>query len=209
MIVATFDDAQRFWDQRFAAPEYIFGTRPNRFLAGQAARFKPGQAVLDVACGEGRNSVWLAEQGCEVAGIDVSPLALQKARRLAEEHTVTVAFEQADIRTYGWGGGRFDAIVCIFIQFAAPADRERLFTGFLDTLKPGGIVVLQGYTPRQLEYRTGGPGDLAHLYTRDMLEAAFGVFEMLLLEEHEDVLDEGTKHVGRSARIDLVARKRA
>ena len=207
--MAAFDDAQRFWDERFAAPGYIFGTEPNRFLASQAARFGRGQAVLDVACGEGRNSVWLARQGCDVAGIDISPLARQKARRLAEKHAVSVAWDQADIRTFNWGGARFDAIVCIFIQFAAPADRERLFTGFLDTLKPGGIVVLQGYTPRQLEHRTGGPGDLAHLYTRDLLEAAFGAFEMLLLEEHEDVLDEGTKHVGRSALIDLVARKRA
>lgn len=206
--MAAFDDAQRFWDERFAAPGYIFGTEPNRFLAGQAGLFGRGQAVLDVACGEGRNSVWLARQGCDVTGIDVSPLALQKARRLAEEQAVSVTFEQADIRTFDWGGERFDAIVCIFIQFAAPADRERLFTGFLDTLKPGGIVVLQGYTPRQLEYRTGGPGDLSHLYTRDLLEAAFGAFEILLLEERDDVLDEGTKHVGRSALIDLVARKR-
>lgn len=207
--MAAFDDAQRFWDQRFAAPEYIFGTEPNRFLASHADRFRPGQRVLDVACGEGRNSVWLARQGCAVTGIDISPLALEKARRLAEEHGVVVDWQQADVRAFDWKGARFDAIVCIFIQFAAPEDRDRLFDGFLEALKPGGIVVLQGYTARQLEYRTGGPGDLSHLYSRDMLQAAFSAFDVLLLEEHDDVLAEGTKHVGRSALVDLIARKQA
>lgn len=207
--MAAFDDAQRFWDQRFAAPEYIFGTEPNRFLASHADRFRPGDEVLDVACGEGRNSVWLARRGCRVTGIDISPLALEKARRLAEDHAVTVDWQQGDIRTVDWAGARFDAIVCIFIQFAAPEDRDRLFDGFRDALKPGGIVVLQGYTARQLEYRTGGPGDLAHLYSRDMLQAAFSAFDVQLLEEHDEVLSEGTKHVGRSALVDLIARRQA
>jgi len=207
--MAAFDDAQRFWDQRFAAPEYIFGTEPNRFLASHADRFRAGDEVLDVACGEGRNSVWLARQGCKVTGIDISPLALEKARRLAEEHRVKVDWQQGDVRALDWAGARFDAIVCIFIQFAAPEDRARLFDGFRDALKPGGIVVLQGYTARQLEYRTGGPGDLAHLYSLDMLQAAFSAFDVQLLVEHDDVLAEGTKHVGRSALVDLIARKQA
>ena len=205
--MAAFDDAERFWDERFATPEYIFGTEPNRFLASQADRFASGYWVLDVACGEGRNSVWLASRGCEATGFDISGLALQKARHLAEELAVSVAFEQADIRTFDWGRTPFDVIVCIFIQFAAPADRERLFSGFLAALKPGGLVLLQGYTPKQLEYRTGGPGDVAHLYTRAMLEAAFAAFELVHLEEHDAVLAEGSKHVGRSALIDLIARK--
>ena len=205
--MAAFDDAERFWDERFATPAYIFGTGPNRFLASQADRFSSGSRVLDVACGEGRNSVWLALHGCEVTGFDISGLALQKARHLAEEHAVSVALDQADIRTYDWGAGQFDAIVCIFIQFAAPSDRERLFAGFLTALRPGGIVLLQGYTPKQLDYRTGGPGEVSHLYTRSMLEVAFAAFELVHLEEHEDVLAEGSKHVGRSALIDLIARK--
>lgn len=207
--MAAFDDAQRFWDQRFAVPEYIFGTEPNRFLASHADRFRAGDEVLDVGCGEGRNSVWLARRGCKVTGIDISPLALEKARRLAEEHGVKVDWQQGDVRALDWAGARFDAIVCIFIQFAAPEDRDRLFDGFRDALKPGGIVVLQGYTARQLEYRTGGPGDLAHLYSRDMLQAAFSAFDVQLLEEHDDVLAEGTKHVGRSALVDLIARRQA
>jgi 2-polyprenyl-3-methyl-5-hydroxy-6-metoxy-1,4-benzoquinol methylase len=204
----VFDDAQAFWDQRFAEAGYIFGTAPNMFLQSRAALFKAGMRVLDVACGEGRNSVWLAGQGCEVEGFDVSPLALQKAVRLAEDHKVSVRWERADIREWTWAPERFDAIVCIFIQFASPADRARLFEGFHTALRPGGIVLLQGYTPRQLEYGTGGPRDRAHLYTRELLEEAFSSFDILHLEEHEAILAEGTKHVGRSALIDLIARKR-
>jgi 2-polyprenyl-3-methyl-5-hydroxy-6-metoxy-1,4-benzoquinol methylase len=202
-----FDDAREFWDQRYRAPEYIFGTAPNRFLASQQSLFRPGQEVLDVACGEGRNSVWLASLGCHVLGVDVSPLALEKAARLALERKVAVTWSEADIRNWQWEPARFDAIVCIFIQFAEPGQRARVFDGLKATLKPGGMVVLQGYTPKQVEYKTGGPPQASHMYTATMLREAFAGFELLHLREHEDVLSEGTKHVGRSALIDLVARQ--
>lgn len=207
--MSAFDDAQAFWDKRYAAGEYIFGTEPNVFLASQGALFRAGMKVLDVACGEGRNSVWLAQRGCEVTGFDISPLALQKARRLAENNSVDIRFEQADIRTWEWVPTAYDAVVCIFIQFAAPADRARLFEGFRTSLQPGGLVVMQGYTPEQVELGTGGPPDRAHMYTRPMLEAAFAGFDVIHAREYEAVLAEGTKHVGRSALIDYVARKRA
>ena len=203
-----FDDAREFWDKRYRAPEYIFGVEPNRFLASRQALFKTGDRVLDVACGEGRNSVWLAGLGCIVLGMDVSPLALDKARRLAAQRGTGVTWVEADIRDWQWEPGRFDAVVCIFIQFAEPAQRARLFDGFKTTLKPGGVVVLQGYTPEQLEHGTGGPPQADHMYTAAMLRDAFAGLEILHLQEHEDVLSEGTKHVGRSALIDLVARKR-
>ena len=202
-----FDDAQAFWDQRYRAPEYIFGTEPNRFLVSQAALFHRGQRVLDIACGEGRNSVWLAQRGCRVLGIDISPLALKKARGLADDNKVEVEFQQADVRQWRWHPGELDAVVSIFIQFAAPAERASLFEGIQRALKPGGVLVLQGYTPRQLEYKTGGPPDAAHMYTESMLRQAFAGMELMHLREHEDTLAEGTKHVGRSALIDLVARK--
>lgn len=202
-----FDDAREFWDQRFAAPEYIFGTEPNAFLRAQAERFKRGDRVLDVACGEGRNSVCLASLGCEVTGIDVSPLALAKARRLADTHGVRIDYKEADIRDWEWRPARFDAVVCIFIQFAEPSQRARLFEGIETTLTPGGLLVLQGYTPKQLEYKTGGPPQAEHMYTEALLREAFRNLDMLHLREHEEILAEGTKHVGRSALIDLVARK--
>jgi 2-polyprenyl-3-methyl-5-hydroxy-6-metoxy-1,4-benzoquinol methylase len=202
-----FDDARAFWDQRYAAPEYIFGRAPNRFLVSQRAWFGPGRHVLDVATGEGRNAVWLARAGCAVTGMDISPLAIEKARRLAAEEGVTVRFEVADLRGWVWQAGAFDAVVSVFIQFAAPAERVRMFDGFWTTLRPGGVLVLQGYTPRQLEYKTGGPPQAEHMYTEGLLRTAFARWEIVHLHEHDDELSEGTKHVGMSALIDLVARK--
>jgi cyclopropane fatty-acyl-phospholipid synthase-like methyltransferase len=203
-----FDDAREFWNQRYSAPEYIFGTTPNRFLVSQQHLFKPGDRVLDLACGEGRNSVWLASLGCNVLGMDVSPLALTKARQLAADRGVTVTWQEGDVRSWRWQPDAFDAVVCIFIQFAEPAQRARLFSGFQTTLKPGGKLVLQGYTPKQVEYKTGGPPQAEHMYTTAMLRDAFAGLDIVHLQEHEDVLSEGTKHVGRSALIDLVAYRR-
>jgi cyclopropane fatty-acyl-phospholipid synthase-like methyltransferase len=202
-----FDDAREFWDQRYRTPDYIFGTEPNVFLASQVSRFKPEDRVLDVGCGEGRNSVWLARLGCDVIGLDVSPLALDKARRLAADQGTAVQYVQTDIRDWHWEPARFDAVVCVFIQFAEPEQRARLFDGFLTTLKAGGLLVLQGYTPKQVEYKTGGPPRADHMYTAELLRSAFARMEILHLREHEEVLAEGIKHVGRSALIDLVARK--
>lgn len=202
-----FDDARAFWDQRFAAPEYIFGKAPNRFLVSQGQWLRPGMRVLDVAAGEGRNAVWMAGQGCEVLGIDISPLAVQKAERLAAEAGVRVAFEVADVRQWRWPPEAFDAVVSIFIQFAAPGERSAVFEGMKRTLRPGGVLIMQGYTPKQIEYKTGGPPQAEHMYTEALLRAAFGDLEILHLREHEDVLSEGVKHVGRSALIDLVARR--
>jgi SAM-dependent methyltransferase len=202
-----FDDARAFWDERFAAPGYIFGRDPNRFLTSHANLFRPGAAVLDVATGEGRNAVWLARLGCDVTGIDISPVAIAKAQRLAAEADVHARFEVGDLRRFAWAPNAFDAVVTIFIQFAAPDEREAVFAGMRQTLRAGGVLVLQGYTPKQLDYRTGGPPRAEHMYTEPMLRDAFAGWEILHLQEHEDVLNEGTKHVGRSALIDLVARK--
>lgn len=204
-----YDDAQAVWDGRFATDEYIFGTEPNRFLVAQAHRLATGARVLSVADGEGRNSVWLAARGLEVEAVEISPLAVEKARRLAAEHGVTVRFEIADVREWHWPTARYDAIVAIFIQFAAPDERSRLFAHFRRALVPGGLLIVEGYGPKQIEYATGGPPQVAHLYTPEMLGEAFDDFDILVLDAREDWLEEGTKHVGRSALVDLVARKPA
>jgi SAM-dependent methyltransferase len=101
----------------------------------------------------------------------------------------------------------FDLVVAIFIQFAAPDERARLFENLKRTLRPGGCIVLQGYTPKQLDYRTGGPSAVENLYTAAMLREAFGDFDIERLDEYEDVLDEGSAHRGQSALVGMVARK--
>ena len=202
-------DHEAFWSARYrdAGDDYLFGTAPNSFLASQAAYFGAGMSVLSVADGEGRNAVWLAEQGCQVTATEISPVALEKAAKLARGRKVDVDFVQADILNWDWPQAAYDAVVGIFIQFATPAERPRQMAGMKQAVKSGGLLFLQGYTPKQLEYRTGGPSAVENLYTADLLREIFADWEIVLLREHEDVIEEGSAHIGRSALIDLVARK--
>ncbi|MCL6556668.1 MAG: class I SAM-dependent methyltransferase [Burkholderiales bacterium] len=200
--------SREMWDGHYAEPHYIFGTEPNVFLASQKALLKPGQRALAVADGEGRNGVWLAQQGLSVVSVDFSAPAVEKARRLAAERGVEVEFHVADVLAWDWPRQAFDIVAAIFIQFAAPPERDILFARIKEALKPGGHLILQGYTPKQLEYRTGGPSAVENLYTAALLREAFADMDILHLREHEDFLTEGTKHYGMSALIDMVARKR-
>jgi cyclopropane fatty-acyl-phospholipid synthase-like methyltransferase len=194
------------WNERYTGDDYIFGEAPNAFLAAQAALLRSGMKALAVADGEGRNGVWLAKHGLEVTAVDFSPVALAKSRKLAAREGVAVTTECADLLTWDWGRDRFDLIAVIFIQFG-PAERAAFFDRLKTALKPGGLTILQAYTPKQLTYRTGGPPQLDHLYTADMLRAVFAGYEILNLREHEEPLGEGKRHIGMSALVDLVARK--
>lgn len=205
----SFPDYEAFWSARYrdAGDDYLFGTAPNKFLAGQSGYFGAGVSVLSVADGEGRNSVWLAELGCTVTATEISEVALEKAAKLARGRHVAVDFIKADTFHWDWPVAAYDVVVGIFIQFAGPAERQRLFAGMKMAVKPGGLLMLQGYTPKQLEYRTGGPSAVENLYTDALLREAFSDWEIVLLHEHEEIIEEGRAHAGHSALIDLVARK--
>ena len=195
------------WESRFAAPEYLFGTAPNAFVKSQAHRLEPGQKALALADGEGRNGVWLAELGLDVLSLDFSANALRKARALAALRRVDLRFQQVDLATWPWPTAEFDVIVAIFIQFADPPFRQRIFGGIKTALKPGGLLLMQGYRPEQLNYRTGGPSQVENLYTTALLEDSFGDFASVEINEHDSMVDEGGGHAGMSALIDFVGRK--
>jgi SAM-dependent methyltransferase len=195
------------WDARYSAPGYLFGTAPAAFLAREGGRLAPGSRVLSVADGEGRNAVWLARQGHDVTAFDASGVAVAKARRLAGEAGVEVAFHKADVAGWDWTPEAFDAVVAIFIQFAGPELRAEIFAGIARTLRPGGLLLLQGYAPRQIANDTGGPMAPENLYTLEMLTASFAGFAVLHAADHDAELREGTGHAGRSALVDFVARK--
>ena len=141
--------------------------------------------------------------------VDFSPVAQTKARALAARRGVTIATETADIVEWAWPDAAHDVVAAIFFQFAAPAERARIFAGLRRTLKPGGLLVLSGYRPEQLAYGTGGPKQVENLYTRTLLEEAFGDFDDLEITEHDSVVAEGEGHRGPSALIDLVGRRPA
>jgi len=194
------------WETRYAASGYLFGTEPNLFLKAQAQRLPASGTALAVADGEGRNGVWLAEQGLDVLAIDFSPTALGKARDLAQQRGVKLKTEVADLMTWRWPPSAFDVIAAIFTHFAG-AERDTFFAGLKSALKPGGLLLLQAYRPEQLGYRTGGPPEAERTYTRTILEDAFGDFSGLEIREHDSVISEGSAHVGMSALIDLVGKK--
>jgi SAM-dependent methyltransferase len=195
------------WETRFGAPDYIFGTRPNSFLESCKPLLPPSGRALAVADGEGRNGVWLAEQGLDVLSIDFSPAAQRKARALARERGVGIAFELADVHDWAFPEAAFDVVADIFTQFSTPPERARKWAGMQRALKPGGLLIVQGYTPRQLHYGTGGPKQPDQLYTLPMLQEAFrGLHDMRIVEE-ETEMQEGSAHAGMSAVIGMTARK--
>jgi cyclopropane fatty-acyl-phospholipid synthase-like methyltransferase len=195
------------WEARFSGPDYHFGTEPNAFLKRKADLLKRGQRALSIADGEGRNGVFMAEQGLDVLAMDFSPKALAKSQALAKARGVTIKTEQADLDTWQWPVATFDVVVAIFFQFCAPPLRARVFAGLKGALKPGGLLLMEGYTPKQLEYKTGGPSQVENLYTRALLERSFADFSSLEIEEYDADIREGAGHGGVSALIDLVGRK--
>jgi SAM-dependent methyltransferase len=195
------------WESRFAVPDYIFGTEANAFLRANKHLLPKHGRTLAIADGEGRNGVWLAEQGLDVLSIDFSPAAQAKARALAQARGVRIAIERVDVAAYAWPEQAFDVVVDIFTQFSNPADREQKFAGIRATLKPGGLLLLQGYRPEQLAYGTGGPPYAEHMYTRELLEREFARFNRIEIEEYDAEIYEGTAHGGMSALITLVGWK--
>lgn len=202
-----FDNPLQTWNARFARDGYLFGEEPNAFLRANAHRLHAGQSVLCVADGEGRNSVWLAERGLVVTAFDFAPNAVMKAKALALRRNVRADSRLGDVFEWDWSGTTFDAVIAIFIQFLSPADRPRVFAGMKAAVKPGGLLLLEGYRPEQVDYATGGPPRREHMYTREWLESEFAGWEIVALDAYDAEIREGTAHSGQSALIDLVAKK--
>jgi len=195
------------WNSRYATDDYLFGTEPAAFLVAQAHHLAPRSRVLCVADGDGRNSVHLAALGHDVTAFDPAPNALAKARKLAAARGVTVAFHAAGIEDWDWRPNAFDAVAAIFIQFADPDARATLFARMADTIKPGGLLALHGYAPRQVEYGTGGPPCAENMYTLEMLRDSFPGWEVLRAADYDADIAEGRGHLGRSALVVFVARR--
>lgn len=190
--------AMNFWDQNFAAAGYKYGTQPNAFLVWQAQRIAPGSEVLVPGDGEGRNGVWLAQQGHRVTAMDGSAVGLQKAQALAAERGVTLTAVHGDLADWSPDPASFDAVVLTFVHLprALRADaHRRLAAG----LRPGGVLLLEAFHPQQLQHGSGGPKDAAMLYTAELLRADFDdALETLMAWEGEITLEEGSGHQGRA-----------
>ncbi len=199
------------WDRYYAEEGYIFGTAPNAFLAAEAHRFAPAGRILVPGDGEGRNGVWLAGQGFAVTSVEASAVGVEKARALAAARGVRLDIQNANLDAWRWPVAAFDAVAAIFVHFE-PRVRQAMHRRMLAALKPGGVILLEAFTPKHIENRKAGsrggpPPEM--LYTGAMLREDFTGADIVVLREEEVALDEGTRHQGLAHVVRMAARRAA
>jgi len=195
----------RNWDERYTDPDYVYGTEPNEYLASVIDRIPRGK-VLCLCEGEGRNATWLAQQGCDVTAVDASKVGLRKARDLAAARGVEIDTVVSDLAHFDIEPDAWDAIVSIFCH-VPPELRARLHRQCVGGLRPGGVLVLEAYTPRQIEYGTGGPPTAELTMHLQALEAELAGLEFLYARELDRDVVEGKFHTGLGAVVQILARK--
>ena len=201
---------KEFWNERYASQDYVYGIEPNEFFASQLPGLKIGK-ILFPAEGEGRNAVFAAKLGWDVAAFDQSEEGKKKADSLANSQQVAIDYQVADLNEVAYPAESFDALVLIFAHF--PAHLRRGFhRKLISFLKPSGILILEGFSKEHLKFnavnpKAGGPKELSMLFSKDELTSDFEGMEIMSLEEKEVELQEGLYHVGKSAVIRLSSRK--
>ena len=197
--------AQQMWEERYGVDQYVYGTEPNGFLRDHVDVLPEGD-VLCLADGEGRNSVYLASTGRRVSSVDLSEAGVAKTRRLAAERGVEVDAVAADLAHYDLGHERWDGIVSIFAHLPA-AVRVGLHERVVEALRPGGVLLLEAYTPDQVGRGTGGPPSVELTMTADSLREELRPLELVHCAELEREIVEGVGHTGTGAVVQVVARK--
>lgn len=203
------DQGQSRWEARYSGDDYWYGTEPSGFLRRHSDWLPSRGKALALADGEGRNGVFLAERGLDVTSLDYAETALAKGRRLAEARGVPLLTVAADLFSWAWPEAGFDVVAALFIQFLTPEQRADVFARIRRSLKPGGLLVLQGFSTAQIELNSGGPGILSHLYGRELLAETFGDFDDVHIEEERAELSEGPGHSGPAALIGFIGRRPA
>lgn len=206
MTTDKWANPQAMWDERYSAAEPVYGHAPNRFLRSEIFRLKPGMKVLVPGDGYGRNGIWVAQQGFEVHTVDWSAVGVARARKGAEAAGVRMTIEQADLSSWNWPLAVFDAVASIFLHLPS-AVRGKVHASMLGALKPGGIVILETFTPAQLKHTSGGPKQVDLLYTAELLGRDFAGADVLWLKEKETELEEGRLHSGTAAVVQAIFRR--
>ena len=201
-----------FWDERYRDEAFVYGETPNEYLAAQRDRFRPGMRALVPGDGEGRNGVWLAEQGLDVVTVDLSEAGVNKARQLAAKRGVRITAIRADLATWAWPAGEFDLVAAIFLHLP-PDIRRPIHRNMLAALRPGGLLVIEAYRPEQIQYREkygsrGGPPAVEMLFSEAMLREDFAGADVVELASGEADLKEGANHFGLGAVVHGVFRRR-
>ncbi|BDD08136.1 methyltransferase [Fulvitalea axinellae] len=199
------------WNKRFGEDEYAYGVSPNDFLKERLDKLDPG-TILFPAEGEGRNAVYAAKSGWTVSAFDISEEGRKKAMKLAEAEGVNVDYRIGELERLDYAEGNFDAIGLIYAHFP-PALKSAYHKALADLLHPGGIVILEAFGKRHIEYnskdpKVGGPNNVEALFSTEEVRDDFQGFEILELEEKEIELNEGLYHIGRGSVVRFVGKKR-
>jgi SAM-dependent methyltransferase len=194
------------WDEKFANTAFTYGKEPNDYLVSVADKIPAGGNVLTLCEGEGRNGVYLAGLGFRVFAVDGSAVGLEHARELAAERGVTIETVVSDLAQYEIEPEAWDAVVMIFGHLPVEL-RRRVNESIVKGLKPGGVFILEGYTPRQLAYETGGPKDINMLYEPEEVKSELSGLEFEIAREVEREIIEGPGHTGKGAVFQLLGRK--
>ncbi|TVQ85070.1 MAG: class I SAM-dependent methyltransferase [Micavibrio sp.] len=197
---------REFWNERYSQDGAYFGEAPLPFLAGNISVFPEKAKILLPADGDGRNGVFLARHGFDVHSFDGSPIGVEKARQAVEEYNVTINAVVSGVEDFVFAPEEYDAVVVSY--FLLEPDLRRVVHGhYIDCLKPGGVLLLEGFTKDQLNYSSGGPDDPEMLLSEEILRQDFAALSIEYLEEKIDILDRGAKHQGEGAVIRMIARK--
>lgn len=194
-----------FWNEKFANTDYVYGTEPNDFLASVVTNLQRG-ATLSLAEGEGRNAVWLAQQGFTVSAIEQSEKGVGKTLRLALQRGVIVMAERGELETFHIQPNSWDLVVSIYAH--TPQElRRKLHRQVVAGLKPGGVFVLEAYTPAQIPNNTGGPKDASLMPTAELLRSELAGLVFDHIEEVERDVVEGSLHTGTANVVQVVAHR--
>lgn len=197
---------REMWEERYSEDTYAYGTEPNGFFRQSLPSLKPGRILLP-ADGEGRNGVYAATLGWDVMSLDFSHNARRKAVELANKKQVHIHYIISDLFLYPYPANRFDAVGLIYVHMP-PEKRRQLHRHAFDTLKPGGSLILEGFSKKQLRHASGGPRDEALLFSLEEIREDFKDLDILLLTEEEIVITEGPFHEGKASVVRLIGKKK-
>jgi SAM-dependent methyltransferase len=196
----------KFWDEKYSGVEYFYGEEPNEFLTQQLKHISKIAKILCLCEGEGRNAVYLAKNGFDVTAVDFSEEAKTKALRLAVRQNVKLDYHLSDLKNYDFGDKKWDAIISVFAHLSLSL-RQTIYPKVISSLREDGIFIIEAYTPKQIEYGTGGPKDIEMMCSDEILRNDLIGMNWMFIEEGEKYLNEGLGHSGRSYTIRGVAKK--
>jgi len=203
---------KEMWNERYSAKEYAYGTTPNDFFKYGLEKYKPQGRILLAAEGEGRNAVYAAMKDMDVYAFDISEEGKKKAEQLANKNLVSISYEVGDFLEMTYSDNHFDAAALIYAHF--PPNILSVYHQKIGSLiKPGGLVILEGFSKNNLPLRianpkVGGPDNIEMLFSVQSIQNDFTNFEVLEFEEAEVNLNEGLYHIGKAKVIRFIGRKK-